>query len=74
MIRPHLPLIAADDLIAADRPLWEMGLDSLGAISLLVEIEELFEITFEPEDVTIELFSTAGYLWGVVDRMLEQDQ
>lgn len=45
----------------------DLGLDSLSVAEMVFDIEDMFEITFEPEDAD---FSTFGEAVTLVDRYL----
>jgi acyl carrier protein len=69
LLRDQLQFLSPGEPIPPDRSLFEMGLDSLGAVTLLVSIEDNFAVAFEDEVLDAELFATAGSLWKVVDRL-----
>jgi len=46
------------DLVAADKPFKELGLDSLGFVELLVFIEKTFSISLVETDLTKKDFET----------------
>ena len=51
-----------DDLIA-------LGLDSVGMITLLGEVEAAFGLSIPPEDVMPEHFANAAAIAGLVERI-----
>jgi acyl carrier protein len=59
--------------LAADTPL--LGsipeLDSLGAVEVLVALEERFGIVVEDDEVDAEIFATLGALTAFVERKLD---
>ncbi|MEM5662573.1 phosphopantetheine-binding protein [Bacillus cereus] len=46
-----------------------MGLDSLGSINLLLDIEEAYDIVIPDEYLTDETFSTANTLWELIKKV-----
>ena len=58
--RLFLDLEAED--IDADTPLSEYGIDSFLLLEMIVAIEELFSLRFEPEDITSEALQSVSAL------------
>jgi acyl carrier protein len=56
------------DALDAATPLTSIPeLDSLAVVELIVELERRFDIAFDDEDVTAEVFETIGSLAAFVD-------
>jgi acyl carrier protein len=70
-LRAHLPLLAPDRPIVADLDLADSGLDSLATVSLLLELEDSFGVTFPDDQLVGATFETAGSLWLVVSRLVD---
>lgn len=69
ILRAHLFFLEADTVLAPDLALFELGLDSLSLVALLVELEEELGIAF-PEDLAVyEVFSSVGGLWAAVKAL-----
>lgn len=66
ILRKYLPLLPADRSITPELDLGECGLDSLGTVGLLLELEGGFNIMIPDEMLTTTMFRTAGSLWQVV--------
>ena len=49
--------------------LFDLGLDSMGTVQLLLELEETFGVTFPDEALTPEVFATPGSPWEVVREL-----
>jgi len=47
-------------------------LDSMGMVELVLELERLYGIHFEPEDMQSEEFRTIGGLVAIVERLVAQ--
>ena len=58
--------------IQADTPLLSSGLnlDSVAVLELVVEVENQFGITFEDDDLSVELFRSVGSLASAVEKKL----
>ncbi|MEU4923461.1 phosphopantetheine-binding protein [Streptomyces parvus] len=69
VLRTHLPLLAQEEEVDPDAALARLGLDSLGTVGLLVELEETFAIVIPDESLNPETFATPRSLWGTVDRL-----
>ncbi|WP_103349419.1 phosphopantetheine-binding protein [Amycolatopsis sp. CA-128772] len=61
----HLPY-ALGDRIAADDDLAALGLDSMGVVQLVTDLEETFAFELPDELLTEDTFATAGSLWAAV--------
>ncbi len=66
VLLPHLPYAEASELSAAD-DLAALGLDSMGVVQLLAELEDAFGVELPDEALTEETFETVGSLWSAVD-------
>lgn len=70
-LRRHLRLLRADSIdYAAD--LAQLGLDSMTAVALLVDMEKVFAIRFPDEMIAEDTFRTAGSLIKAVRLLLER--
>lgn len=69
ILREKLLFLALHDPVPPDVPLFELGLDSIGAVALLTELEDAFGIAFDDELLDIELFSGAAHLWERVEHL-----
>lgn len=61
-----------DDVTVAGRDLWELGLDSVGAIGLLIEIQDAFHVTFAEHELTTANFASIGSLARVIARHVDE--
>jgi acyl carrier protein len=71
VMRGHLPYLGPDEEIAPDLRLREVGLDSLGMVALLVELEQAFDLQFRDDVLDVEIFTTAGSLWKALSALLD---
>jgi acyl carrier protein len=61
-LRTARPGIALD----LDSRLPELGLDSLGTVSIIMATERAFGVTFPDEALTEDTFATLGTAWALV--------
>jgi acyl carrier protein len=71
ILRRHLRLVAADEPIPLEASLVSKGLDSIGTINLLLDIEETFSISLPGALLTPETFQTRASLENVVATLVE---
>jgi acyl carrier protein len=65
ILKAHLPYAGSGDLAATD-DLSALGLDSMGVVRLLVDLEERYGLDLPDELLTEETFATPGSLWETV--------
>lgn len=65
VLLPRLPYAEGDEL-AADADLAALGLDSMGVVQLLADLEDHFGVELDDELLTEETFATVGSLWATV--------
>lgn len=69
IVRPFLTFLPDDDPFTEDLPLRDHGLDSLGIVSLLMDLESAYDVKFTDDALAIETFETPGSLWRVVSGL-----
>jgi len=69
VLRRYLPFLAADEALPGDASLRDLGLDSLGTVELLAQLEAGYAVRFVDDALSLETFETAGVLWETL-RML----
>lgn len=69
ILRPLLRLHPADAALPSDLDLVAAGLDSLGVVELLFQVEEWYEIRLPDEQVGQHLFTTPGSLWSTISQL-----
>ena len=62
VLRQHLRLLEQNQPIPPDADLGALGLDSMGAINLLLDLEQALDIKIPDEMLTAETFQTAALL------------
>ncbi|MGG4094493.1 acyl carrier protein [Paenibacillus lautus] len=48
----------------------QLGMDSMSSVNLVVELEEMFDIVFDDEELLFENFSTVQKITDIVERKL----
>lgn len=71
MLRRHLRLVASDEPIPSEASLVASGLDSIGTINLLLDLEETFNVSLPGALLTPETFRTRATLESVVATLVE---
>jgi acyl carrier protein len=66
ILRAHARFTAADSDIDPDMPLASLGIDSLGIIELVFEIENEFDLEMPPDQITPETFATPRSIWQLL--------
>jgi acyl carrier protein len=69
LLRRYLPFLPADEKLEKDLSLRDFGLDSLGTVELLSQLEGLYDVRFVDDALSPETFSTPGILWDTLGRM-----
>ena len=70
VVRRHLRFLDAADPLPRDASLQKLGLDSLAAIDLLLDLEQVFGVVFPDELLTEETFRTAQGIADAVERLV----
>ena len=66
VLRSHLPWMDSDESLLPDTVLAHKGLDSLGTVSLLLELEDAFDVGIPDELLTFETFETVETTWTLL--------
>jgi acyl carrier protein len=69
LIRRHLKYLKSSEAVNPNQSLKSLGLDSMGAIDLLFDIEDTYGLTLPEKYLTEETFSTAHSLWAVIEHL-----
>ncbi|MDI5964562.1 phosphopantetheine-binding protein [Streptomyces sp. SL13] len=69
----HLPYADSDEFSAGD-DLTALGLNSMGIVSLLTDLEDTFGLELPDELITEETFGTVGSLWEVVGGLVAPER
>lgn len=65
----RLKYLPAGTALEPDSDLGELGLDSMGAVALLLDIEEEFDCSLPDDQAMQETFRTAGNLWAALESV-----
>ncbi|TDQ04393.1 acyl carrier protein [Labedaea rhizosphaerae] len=63
LLRRYLPFLSPEDPIEGDTRLRDFGLDSLGMVELLAQLEAAYDVRFVDDALTLETFETPDVLW-----------
>ena len=69
LIRAHLKYLPAGKQLEPDQNLKALGLDSMAAVDLLLDLEDNYSVTLPDQFLTQETFATAQSLWAAVQQV-----
>lgn len=69
LLRAHLPLLDSRQQITGSLLFADYGLDSLAAVSLLLDLEERFATSIPDELLTGTTFTDPASLWAVLAQL-----
>jgi acyl carrier protein len=72
VLRMYLAKLPPNAPLPSDTPLVDLGLDSLNAMNLVLDLEGTFGVEFQDEMLTETTFLTAASLRGVLHQLLGQ--
>jgi acyl carrier protein len=62
-----LPDVSNDEL-SDDTDLFDMGLDSINAMTLILSLQDTFDIQFDTNEISFENFRTVGDIAELINR------
>ncbi|MFJ6066488.1 acyl carrier protein [Streptomyces tendae] len=71
LLRQYLPFLAGDEELTENAGLRDLGMDSLGTVELLSALENMYDLRFEDDALTMASFETPGILWKTLTQMRE---
>ncbi|HEX5116512.1 MAG TPA: acyl carrier protein [Pseudonocardiaceae bacterium] len=71
VVRRHLTWLDAGEPLPTERPLKDLGLDSMRAVDLVFDLEDELGVVLPDEAMTANTFATAGSLWAAVTEASE---
>ncbi|MCH7797139.1 MAG: acyl carrier protein [Planctomycetes bacterium] len=74
ILRRHLQFVGDDREIGMSDDLVDLGLDSTGAIGMLLDVQESFSISFPDEMLVPGTFRTAATLLDAIRSLTGADQ
>ncbi|MBB5119025.1 acyl carrier protein [Streptomyces eurocidicus] len=69
ILRRALPYMEPGETILADLELRDYGLDSLGIVDLLMDLESTYGVQFRDESLSRETFATPAGLWATLSSL-----
>ncbi|MDT0261960.1 phosphopantetheine-binding protein [Jatrophihabitans lederbergiae] len=69
ILRPHLPYADAGELVDST-DLTSLGLDSMGIMALLADLEDRYELELPDEILNEATFATVGSLWRTISDLV----
>ncbi len=69
VVRPFLGLLDQGDSVSSLSSLWELGLDSMTSIELVLALEEEFGIEIPDADLKRDLFASLSCLTAAMARL-----
>ncbi|MFF2536990.1 phosphopantetheine-binding protein [Streptomyces cyaneofuscatus] len=70
LIRDRIHGIDAERPLSGETDLWESGMDSLSSVSVIVAVEEEYDVEFPDELLTREVFSSAAAIAAAVRSLV----
>jgi len=70
IVRRHLRLHVPVEELALDTPLRELGLDSMAAVGLVIDLESELGVTLPESSLTAETFVDFASLWSAVSKSM----
>ncbi|MET0235079.1 MAG: acyl carrier protein [Kibdelosporangium sp.] len=67
-LRCFLPFLSASRSLTGSATLRDLGLDSMGAVELLAALENVYDVRFREDTLTMDTFATPGTLWAALRR------
>ncbi|MEU7575498.1 phosphopantetheine-binding protein [Micromonospora sp. NPDC049240] len=72
-LREQIPQLPATGELSPTADLYNLGLDSMGSVQLLLALEEALDITIPDELLTADSFRTVTNIWELV-QAAQSDQ
>ncbi|MEV0598844.1 phosphopantetheine-binding protein [Streptomyces sp. NPDC050315] len=69
LVRGFLPFLDTAEPLTEDMNMRDAGLDSLGTVELLGALEDLYQVRFVDDALTMDTFATPGVLWKTVSKL-----
>ncbi|WP_218829523.1 acyl carrier protein [Rhodococcus sp. 14-2470-1a] len=69
ILRPYLPFLSPEEQLTEDLQLRDVGLDSLGTVELLGQLEAGYDVRFDVDALTMETFETPAVLWKTISSL-----
>jgi acyl carrier protein len=66
ILRGYLPFLSPADGLADSARLRDLGLDSMGTVELIAELERHYSIRFLDDLLSLDNFATPGSIWTLI--------
>lgn len=70
LLRSALPLLG-DQPLTPDTPLTDLGMDSVAAVLLFMDVQKVFGVSLSDDDLVGATFATPASLWDAISRSPE---
>jgi len=67
LLRSALPLLG-DQPLTPDTPLTDLGMDSVAAVMLFMDVQKVFGVSMSDDDLVEATFATPATLWDAISR------
>lgn len=68
VIRKHLPFLSDGEELGPEMGLRDLGLDSMGTVEVLADLEAEYDVKFLDDALDMENFETPRKLWETLSR------
>ncbi|SOD66872.1 Phosphopantetheine attachment site [Streptomyces zhaozhouensis] len=68
-LRKHLPYLGDDEELSGGAELRDLGLDSMGTVELLSDLEKTYGLRFVDDALNLETFATPDTLWSALSGL-----
>ncbi|MEE1796542.1 phosphopantetheine-binding protein [Streptomyces sp. BE308] len=69
LVRGYLPRLRDEDRLHPDSDLINLGLDSLNAVGLLLDLEGAFDVMVPADGLNIRTVQSPSSLWSTIDEL-----
>ncbi|MFD7080874.1 phosphopantetheine-binding protein [Streptomyces sp. NPDC002181] len=70
ILRRNLPYLPSGQALQEGDDLRDLGLDSMGTVSLMADLEDAYTIRFVDDMMRMENFATPGVLWNGIAALV----
>ncbi|GAA2604867.1 MULTISPECIES: phosphopantetheine-binding protein [Streptomyces] len=72
ILRNQLPFLPAAEALDSEAELKDLGLDSMGMVALLSDLESSYGVRFTDDALDASTFATPGVLWRTLGGIREK--
>ncbi|PXX71472.1 acyl carrier protein [Nocardia tenerifensis] len=69
LLRGFLPFLSVDEPLDGAENLRDLGLDSVGTVELLAQLEDAYDVRFLDDLLNMDTFATPAVLWATLTEM-----